>query len=158
MKNKTQPRSIATVFTCLFMLIILFFCTPVLAQDNPVPGAGSWISILPPLVAILFALTLRQVIPALFAGVWLGAWAINGFSLTGLWLGLLDSFQVHILTAFADPDRGAIILFSLMIGGTVGIISRNGGMQGIVQPDCHLGRYGQARVPGNRSHGACHIL
>ena len=72
------------------------------------------------MVAILLALTLRQVIPALFAGVWLGSWAINGFSLTGLWIGLLQAFQVHILTAFSDPDRGAIILFSLMIGGTVG--------------------------------------
>ncbi len=118
--------------TCLLMLIILFFSTPVVAEDGQIPGAGSWISILPPLVAILLALILRQVIPALFAGIWLGAWAINGFSLAGLWFGLLESFQVHILTAFADPDRGAIILFSLMIGGTVGIISRNGGMQGIV--------------------------
>jgi Na+/H+ antiporter NhaC len=132
MKNKRQPRSTATAITCLLMLIVLFFSTPVLAQDAQIPGAGTWISILPPFVAILLALTLRQVIPALFAGVWLGAWAINGFSLTGLWFGLLEAFQVHILTAFSDPDRGAIILFSLMIGGTVGIISRNGGMQGIV--------------------------
>jgi Na+/H+ antiporter NhaC len=132
MKNKRPPRSIATLFTCLSVLIVLFFSTPVLAQDAQIPGAATWISILPPLVAILLALTLRQVIPALFAGVWLGAWAINGFTLAGLWFGLLESFQVHILTAFADPDRGAIILFSLMIGGTVGIISRNGGMQGIV--------------------------
>ena len=93
---------------------------------------ASWISIIPPLVAILLALLLRQVIPALFAGIWLGAWAINGFTLTGLWLGLLQSFQKHILNALADADHAAVILFSLMIGGTVGIISRNGGMQGIV--------------------------
>jgi len=32
----------------------------------------------------------------------------------------------------ASTDHSAVILFSLMIGGTVGIISRNGGMQGIV--------------------------
>ncbi|NNK36885.1 MAG: Na+/H+ antiporter NhaC family protein [Xanthomonadales bacterium] len=92
----------------------------------------SWISIMPPLVAIVLALLLRQVIPALFAGIWLGAWAINGFSLAGLWNGLLESFQKHILNALADADHAAVILFSLMIGGTVGIISRNGGMQGIV--------------------------
>ncbi len=132
MKNKKRPRSTTTALTTLLILIALFVSTPVLAQDASIPGAATWISILPPLVAILLALALRQVIPALFAGIWLGAWLINGFTLTGLWFGLLDSFQVHILTAFADPDRGAIILFSLMIGGTVGIISRNGGMQGIV--------------------------
>ena len=93
---------------------------------------GTWISILPPLFAIVLALYLRQVIPALFMGVWLGAWAINGFTLPGLWQGLLESFQQHILAAVADADNAAVVLFSLMIGGTVGIISRNGGMQGIV--------------------------
>jgi Na+/H+ antiporter NhaC len=93
---------------------------------------GTWISILPPLFAIVLALYLRQVIPALFMGVWLGAWAINGFTLPGLWQGLLESFQLHILDAVADADHAAVVLFSLMIGGTVGIISRNGGMQGIV--------------------------
>jgi Na+/H+ antiporter NhaC len=93
---------------------------------------ATWISILPPLFAIVLALYLRQVIPALFMGVWLGAWAINGFTLAGLWQGLLESFQKHILNAVADADHAAVVLFSLMIGGTVGIISRNGGMQGIV--------------------------
>jgi len=98
-----------------------------------IDAAGSWVSILPPLLAILLALTLRQVIPALFAGLWLGAWIINGFSVSGLWLGLLEAFQRHITDALADADHAAVILFSFMIGGTVGIISRNGGMQGIVE-------------------------
>ena len=92
----------------------------------------SWLSVLPPLVAIALALILRQVIPALFAGVWLGAWIGHDLTLPGAWLALLDSFQVHVLGAFADPDHGAIMLFTFMIGGMVGIISRNGGMQGIV--------------------------
>lgn len=94
--------------------------------------AGTWVSILPPAVAILAALALRQVIPALFAGIWLGAWAIHGFSLEGAWLGLLESFEKYTLESLANPDHAAIILFTFMIGGTVGIISRNGGMGGIV--------------------------
>ena len=121
--------------TARFLVLLIamsMVSAPVLAQEVSPALAGSWISILPPLVAILVALLLRQVIPALFAGVWLGAWAIYEFSLYGLWNGLLDSFQVYILGAFADADHGAIILFSLMIGGTVGIISRNGGMLGVV--------------------------
>jgi Na+/H+ antiporter NhaC len=113
-------------------VLLALTATPAWAQDSTEPVALSWVSILPPLLAILLALTLRQVIPALFMGVWFGAWAINGFSLLGLWQGLLDSFQVHILAAAADADHAAVILFSLMIGGTVGIISRNGGMQGVV--------------------------
>jgi Na+/H+ antiporter NhaC len=124
-KGIISLRSIATA-------ALLLLALPAAAQGDTPALAGTWISIIPPLMAIVLALVLKQVIPALFAGIWLGAWAINGFSLAGLWTGLLSSFQKHILNALADVDHASVILFSLMIGGTVGIISRNGGMQGIV--------------------------
>ncbi len=92
---------------------------------------GFW-SVVPPLLAIVLALLLKRVIPALFLGIWLGAWLIAGKSLGGLWQGLLDSFQVYVLNAMANRDHTAIILFSMMVGGMVGIISANGGMQGVV--------------------------
>lgn len=120
---------------CLLAVLVAVVASPGLAAEAAAPpaAAGSWISVTPPALAIVLALAFRQVIPALFLGVWLGAWAVNGFTLPGLWTGLLDSFQVHLLDAFADADHAAIILFSLMIGGMVGIISRNGGMQGVVR-------------------------
>ncbi len=114
------------------VLVLLIFSTGVHASESSPAAAGSWLSILPPVLAIVFALTLKRVIPALFLGIWLGVWIIHGFSFFGLWQGLLETFQVYVLQALANPDRAAIILFSLMIGGMVGIISRNGGMQGIV--------------------------
>jgi Na+/H+ antiporter NhaC len=91
-----------------------------------------WVSVTPPLLAILVALTLRSVIPALLVGVWFGATALRSFSLHGAASGLMDSFQVFVSNALADADHAAIILFSMMIGGMVGIITRNGGMVGIV--------------------------
>ena len=42
-----------------------------------IPG---WFSVLPPILAILLALIFREVITALFAGVWLGALAVAGFN------------------------------------------------------------------------------
>lgn len=96
-------------------------------------GLAGWISILPPLIAIVVALLFRRVIPALFLGVWLGAWAAAGFTLMGMWRGLLASFEVYVLGALANPDHAAVILFSLMIGGMVGIITKNGGTQGVVK-------------------------
>jgi len=92
----------------------------------------AWLSIVPPLLAIGMALAFRRVVPALFLGVWIGASIAAGFSLGGLFQGLLDAFQVHVLSALANESHAAIILFSLMIGGMVGIISRNGGTFGIV--------------------------
>ena len=88
---------------------------------------------MPPLVAILVALTLRNVIPALLIGVWLGATSLRSFSLEGIFRGLLDGFEIYVVRALADEDHAAIILFSLMIGGMVGIITRNGGMASIVR-------------------------
>ena len=94
-----------------------------------IPG---WISILPPLIAITLAFILRTVVPALFVAIWFGAWATNGLSLGGLFTGLLESFHVYILNTFIDRDHAAITLFTLMLGGMVGIVYRNGGMHGII--------------------------
>ena len=94
-----------------------------------IPG---WISVLPALAAIVIALTLRNVIPALLLGLWLGATALQSFTVKGAGLGLLDSFQVYVKGAIANSDRASIILFTMMIGGMVGIITRNGGMASIV--------------------------
>lgn len=99
------------------------------ASVRVIPG---WISIMPPLIAILVALITKNVIPALFLGLWFGSFAINGFSVAGAFTGLLAAFQVYVLEAVVDPDHGAIMLFTFMIGGMVGIVSRNGGMQGVV--------------------------
>jgi len=100
------------------------------ASTRAIPG---WWSILPPLLAIGAALLFRRVVPALFLGVWLGAWIVQGLSAAGLFWGLLDTMQVYVLNAMVDEGHAAIILFSLMIGGMVGIISRNGGTRGIVE-------------------------
>ena len=94
---------------------------------------GEWTSILPPLLAIVLAMLTRQIIPSLIAGVWLGAWLLEGLSVPGLGTSLLDAVGVHIVEALADPDHVMIIVFTLMIGGMVGIIRRNGGTDGIVK-------------------------
>ncbi len=92
-----------------------------------------WISLMPAFLAIAVALLLRNVVPALLLGLWLGAAALQGFSPLGVLKGLLDVFAVFIINALADPDHAAIILFTMMIGGMVGIITRNGGMASVVR-------------------------
>ncbi|MDH3440273.1 MAG: Na+/H+ antiporter NhaC family protein, partial [Gammaproteobacteria bacterium] len=92
-----------------------------------------WVSITPPLIAIVIALLLRNVIPALLIGVWLGATLLRSVSVQGVFGGLLDGFEVYVVHALANTEHAQIILFSLMIGGMVGIITRNGGMASIVR-------------------------
>ena len=98
-----------------------------------VPIIPAWVSVLPPLVAIGMALLIRSVLPALMLGLWLGAWALEGLSLKGFFVGLFASFEIYVANAVADADHATIMLFTFMIAGMVGVISRNGGMRGIVE-------------------------
>ncbi|MCB2205305.1 Na+/H+ antiporter NhaC family protein [bacterium] len=90
-----------------------------------IPGI---MSILPPLLAIVLALLLRQVLVSLFAGVWLGAIFVFDYDPFGGFLRVLDHY---IVQALADPDHVSIIAFSMLFGGMVGVISKSGGTMGI---------------------------
>ena len=102
----------------------------VLQKEIPVIPAA--VSILPPLVAILLAFLLRSVIPALFVGLVVGAWAINGLTWSGAFRGFFETGTIYILETAINADHMAIMVFTFLIGGMVGVISRNGGMVGIV--------------------------
>jgi len=118
----------------LLTLSILVLACPALATAQESTAASNFglISILPPLIAIGLALLIRQVIPALFAGIWIGAWALEGFSTAGVVTGLMATADTFILEAIAEPDHASVMLFTLLVGGMVGVVSRNGGMLGIV--------------------------
>lgn len=88
------------------------------------------LSILPPLLAIVLALTLRQVIISLFCGIWLGAVFIYDFNPFIAFLRTLDTL---LIKAIADPDHVSIIVFSFFLGGMVAVISASGGAQGMVE-------------------------
>jgi len=100
------------------------------AELRVLPG---WVSVMPAFLAIFVALVIRNVIPAILLGLWLGATALIGFSPFGIGKGILDVFAIFIVEALADSGRISIIVFTMMIGGMVGIITRNGGMASIVR-------------------------
>jgi Na+/H+ antiporter NhaC len=90
----------------------------------------AWWSLLPPLLAIVLALLLRQVALALVGGVWLGAWLIAGGE---PFTPLLRVVDTYLLNAYADRNHLQIILFTLLLGGMLGIITRAGGLRAIVR-------------------------
>ena len=108
------------------------FSAEKLVATSGVRVLPGWVSVLPALLAIAVALTFKQVIPALFLGLWFGATALAGFGPSGIFRGLLDTYAVYVLGAVSTPSQTQILLFSFMIGGMVGIVIKNGGMQGVV--------------------------
>ncbi|TDJ55367.1 MAG: Na+/H+ antiporter NhaC family protein [Ignavibacteria bacterium] len=86
------------------------------------------LSIIPPLLAILFALIFRQVILSLMLGIYVGAVFIYDYNpLTGL-LRLVDKY---IINSISDVSHIQIIVFTLFFGGVIGLISKSGGTRGI---------------------------
>ncbi len=100
---------------------------------TPVP---LWLSILPPLIAIVLALLVKEVFSALFIGILAGTTILFFYQQHNLFesvfLGLLSIIDTYILQSVLDSGHVSIILFSMLIGGMVSIITANGGMQGIV--------------------------
>jgi Na+/H+ antiporter NhaC len=90
----------------------------------------AWFAIVPPLVAILLALIFRQVLLALFAGIFVGEFFIYDYNPFIAFYKIGDTLLPEILS---DPDHVLIILFTILIGGVVGIISANGGTKGMAE-------------------------
>lgn len=104
-------------------------------NDEPLAEADNiplWLSVIPPLIAILIALLFKEVIIALFIGIFSGAFIYNGLSFSNLMISLMNVVDKYILHSVADADHMSVIIFSLLIGGMVAVISKNGGMLGIV--------------------------
>ena len=107
-----------------------------------------WLSVLPPLIAIFLALVFREVITSLFIGIFSGAMIIGYYSegVSGLFTGFLHVVDKYMMNALNDWSHLAVIVFSMTIGAVVSIISKNGGMRGVVnrlEPFAHNPRSGQ---------------
>ena len=85
-------------------------------------------SLLPPVLAIALAIGTRQVIPSLFAGIWVGFTLLNNFNpLTGT-AASLDG----IIDVFSDPGDARVLVFTLIIGALIATIEASGGVRGFV--------------------------
>lgn len=91
-----------------------------------------FLTVLPPLLAILMALIFRQVVIALFAGIWLGALFVNDFNIVRSFFYVVDHYVVNAFAGSSGHDHVSIAIFTLLLGGMVGVFSSIGGTQGVV--------------------------
>jgi len=113
---------------------------------TPIP---LWMSILPPLIAILMALVFREVYTALVIGLIVGSVTITYFQgygfFSALFYGTFAIVDVYILESLNDSAHLSIIVFSMLIGAMVTLISQNGGMKGVVN---YLSRFAKGPKSG----------
>lgn len=108
-----------------------------------------WMSILPPLIAILMALVFKEVFSALFTGLLVGTTIIYFYAgnnvIIAFFKGIFAISEEYIIEALFDTGHLSIIVFSMMIGGMVNLITRNGGMKGVVN---RLSKYAKTSQSG----------
>ena len=88
-----------------------------------------WFSILPPIIAIILAIKTKQVIPSLFAGIWIGCFLLNELDPI---TGLAESFE-SIINVFSDSGDTKVLIFTLLIGALINTIEKSGGVSGFVK-------------------------
>lgn len=123
-----KPRKILSLTLILMLLFSLVL--PVFAEGGEEASNFGFWSLMPPLIAIILAFVTKQVILSLFLGILVGATMMQGGN---LFFGFLRTLDSYILGSAADSWNAAILIFTLSIGGMIGVISKMGGTHAIAE-------------------------
>ncbi|MBT9546077.1 MAG: Na+/H+ antiporter NhaC family protein [Candidatus Sericytochromatia bacterium] len=89
----------------------------------------TWLSVLPPLVAVVLALLLHRLVLALFAGLFFGALIFQNLNPITT---LSETFGNYLWHAVSDAFHIKVIIFAAVLVGMVGVMNASGGTRGIV--------------------------
>lgn len=93
-----------------------------------VPSFG-FLSVLPPVLAIILAIRTKQVFVSLLFGIWLGWLIINQFNPLA---GTMSAIQA-LVDVYKDPGNTRTIMFCALVGALIIFIQRSGGVAGFIQ-------------------------
>ena len=87
----------------------------------------SWLTLLPPCLSILLAITTKQVYVAIFAGIMAGSILLSHNVL----LGITNSFNA-IADTFQSSNSVKSLIFILMIGAIINVMKQSGGIDTLI--------------------------
>lgn len=88
----------------------------------------TWISVLPPVLAIVLAIWTRQVYLSLAGGLWLGWTILSGWNPVAGMGGAIHG----AVSVFQDEGNTRAILFTIVIGALIATVEASGGVRGFV--------------------------
>lgn len=108
----------------LIIVIALIAYAPPQAEFMPEDKRFPYVTfpLLPPLLAIVLAMTTEEIIPALFAGVWVGALMVAGYNPVGGTVQLIDWYIENA----TDSWNAAILLYDFILGAFMGLLYTSG--------------------------------
>lgn len=89
-----------------------------------VPSYAKWMSLLPPIIAIVLALITKEVYSSLFIGILAGALMYANFNFAGT---IQHLFVDGFIASVADSYNIGIILFLIVLGAIVALMNKAGG-------------------------------
>ncbi|WP_003541705.1 Na+/H+ antiporter NhaC family protein [Desulfotomaculum nigrificans] len=131
--KKSSLILIASVLLMLLLPAVAFAADPDPAAANA--QKFGFLTILPPLVAIVLAFISKNVVLSLFLGVLCGTFLLqitNGNVFSAL-LNAFLSLVAKVLGSLADPWNAGIILQCLAIGGLIALVGKMGGAKAVAE-------------------------
>ena len=99
------------------------------------------LSLLPPLVAIVLCIVTKQLVISLFLGAFTGALILVGWNPVAAFVTTL----MYCVQSVANASHASILVFTMLLGGFIGLLGKSGGMQGLVN---YAIKYVNSRVKG----------
>ena len=117
------------IFVVLLAILgITFKDAPILIEGATTPFAGTFWSLLPPIVAIVLALISKEVYSSLFLGCLVGALLVSNFAPWETLVQLVEGDN-GIVTTVSDSGNIAIIVFLVILGIMVDLMNKTGGSE-----------------------------
>ena len=131
---KTKKQTIAyfialAVFVVLLAVLgIVYKDAPIIVEDAATPFAGTFWSLLPPIIAIVLALISKEVYSSLFLGCLSGALLYTQFRPWETLVALVGA-DYGIVSVLADSYNMGIIVFLVVLGIMVDLMNKGGGSE-----------------------------
>ena len=130
-KKSTKIAYFVALGIFIVLLVILgisYKDAPILIEDATTPFAGTFWSLLPPIVAIVLALISKEVYSSLFLGCLVGALLVSNFQPWETLVQLVEGDN-GIVTTVSDAGNIAIIVFLVVLGIMVDLMNKTGGSE-----------------------------
>ena len=130
-KKSTKIAYFVALGIFIVLLVILgisYKDAPILIEDATTPFAGTFWSLLPPIVAIVLALISKEVYSSLFLGCLVGALLVSNFQPWETLVQLVEGDN-GIVTTVSDSGNIAIIVFLVVLGIMVDLMNKTGGSE-----------------------------
>ena len=135
-----KGRKWIAIVLCLAVLGLVFYLASVSGEfsniDSP-ETLGSklgWMSLVPPLLAVVLAFLLRNVMVSLLLGYVSGVAMLTAIGGAGLWRGAVLTFYNScrgIVETATDVEKATVLILCIFIGGMVEVIRSSGGFEAL---------------------------